>query len=92
MFIDHPLYKQAYLVHEIESASLDFCKSKTYSSPIIQTLLKKNLIKITIKLDSSAETTDLKLNDSEYLEYIKTHLEQKKLWNGDSLELVVKLK
>jgi hypothetical protein len=93
MFINHPLYKKAYLHYEIEQICQNFCLKLELENPVIQVTFKKNIIVLTIKLNSSSEGTALKLKEYDLFEKIEETLKEKSLWDeGREISLVVKLK
>lgn len=93
MFINHPLYKKAYLHYEIEQICQKFCLSIELENPIIQVTFKKNIIVLTIKLSSSSEATGLKLKEYDLFELIEETLKEKSLWDeAKEMSLIVKLK
>jgi hypothetical protein len=92
MILNHPIYKKAYLHHEIGQATESFCKLRQVDNVIIQINLKVDRVIIIIKTSSSSEATVLKLSQNQLFETIEQVLTEKKLWEGKSLELQVKLK
>lgn len=93
MFINHPLYKKAYLHYEIEQICQSFCLKLELENPTIQVTFKKNIIVLTIKLSSSSEATALKLKEYDLFELIESSLKEKSLWDEEKeMSLMVKLK
>ena len=92
MILNHPIYKKAYLHHEIEQVTKAFCESKNVHSAVIQILIKSDKMVITIKTSSSGEATALKLVQDELFTSLEQILTEKKLWEEKDLVLIVKLK
>jgi len=92
MIFNHPIYKKAYLHHEIEQIVTTFCQRIGVSQVVVQIVLKTDKIVLTLKTSSSGEATALMLAKSELFEELERVLTEKKLWAGKELCLGVRLK
>ncbi len=92
MLLNHPIYKKAYLHHEIEQVVITFCKNLGIEDVVVQIALKPDKIVLTLKTASSGEASALMLSKATLFEEIEQVLTEKKLWEGKDLSMGVRLK